>query len=126
DLHGADLCQANLATAFIDRANLRGADLSWARLQNAVLNGAILNEVSLHGANLTGVHFGDAALSQAIVGWTIFGNVDLSRVKGLETVRHNGPSTIGIDTIYLSQGNIPEVFLKGAGVDDTFITYIHS
>jgi TIR domain len=41
-------------------------------------------------------------------------------------VRHDGPSSIGIDTIYESQGNIPEEFLKGAGVDDTFITYIRS
>src|SRR5207249_1267543 len=45
---------------------------------------------------------------------------------GLETVHHIGPSTIGIDTIYRSKGNIPEAFLKGAGVDDTFITYIRS
>jgi hypothetical protein len=41
-------------------------------------------------------------------------------------VRHQGPSTIGIDTISRSRGNIPESFLKGAGVDDTFITYIRS
>ena len=54
------------------------------------------------------------------------GDVDLSEVKNLETVMHFGPSTIGIDTIYNSQGNIPEVFLKGAGMDDTFITYISS
>jgi hypothetical protein len=52
--------------------------------------------------------------------------VDLSTVKGLETVRHIGPSSISIDTIYLSLGNIPEAFLKGAGVDDTFINYNHS
>lgn len=41
-------------------------------------------------------------------------------------MRHYRPSTIGIDTIYASHGNIPEAFLKGAGVDDTFITSIHS
>jgi hypothetical protein len=29
---------------------------------------------------------------------------------------HNGPSTIGIDTIYNSGGKIPEIFLRGAGV----------
>ena len=57
---------------------------------------------------------------------TIFGDVDLSRVKGLETVDHGGPSTIGIDTIYLSQGKIPEVFLKGAGVPDSFLDYMRS
>jgi hypothetical protein len=53
-------------------------------------------------------------------------HVDLSVVKGLETVVHMGPSYISIDTIYLSGGNIPEAFLKGAGVDETFITYIRS
>jgi hypothetical protein len=46
--------------------------------------------------------------------------------KGLETVDHHGPSTIGIDTIYRSRGNIPEVFLKGAGVPDSFIDYMRS
>src|SRR5437763_1115612 len=75
-----------------------------------------LSEADLSGADFSG----------AKVAWTTFGNVDLSLAKGLETVQHEGPSTIGIDTIYLSQGSIPEVFLKGAGVDDTFITYIRS
>src|SRR5205807_6700214 len=65
-------------------------------------------------------------LNEAKLGATSFGNVDLSVVKNLETAEHWGPSTIGIDTIYRSQGNIPEAFLKGAGVDDTFITYIRS
>jgi hypothetical protein len=46
--------------------------------------------------------------------------------KGLDSIRHEGPSTIGIDTIYRSHGNIPEAFLKGADVDNTFITYIRS
>jgi len=62
----------------------------------------------------------------AFVNWTRFGDKDLSTVKGLDTVRHRGPSTIGIDTLFRSQGKIPEVFLRGAGVPDTFITYIAS
>src|SRR4249919_2693530 len=36
------------------------------------------------------------------------------------------PSSIGIDTIYRSQGNIPEAFLKGAGVPDSFLVYMRS
>jgi hypothetical protein len=55
-----------------------------------------------------------------------FGDVDLSVVKNLETVRQLGPSTIGIDTIYRSQGNIPEAFLRGAGVPDSFLEYMRS
>ncbi len=37
-----------------------------------------------------------------------------------------GPSGIGIDTIYRSQGKIPERFLRDAGVPDTFLDYMHS
>ncbi len=47
-------------------------------------------------------------LTGVYIGWTTFGNVDLSSVHGLETVQHEGPSTIGIDTLYRSHGNIPE------------------
>ncbi len=47
-------------------------------------------------------------------------------VKGLETVQHWGPSTIGTDTILKSEGNIPEMFLRGAGLDDTFMSYVLS
>jgi hypothetical protein len=57
---------------------------------------------------------------------TIFGNVDLSEARGLETVIHAGPSTIGIDSIFRSKGKIPEIFLRGAGVPDGFITYMKS
>jgi uncharacterized protein YjbI with pentapeptide repeats len=85
----------------------------------------------LIGANLFNVDFFDADISDAdlrgaSVGYTSFGNVDLSVVKNLETVQHEGPSTIGIDTIYRSQGKLPETFLKGAGVPDSFLDYMRS
>jgi hypothetical protein len=47
-------------------------------------------------------------------------------VKGLDSVKHLGPSSIGIDTIYRCQGKIPEVFLRGAGVPDVFIAQMKS
>jgi hypothetical protein len=47
-------------------------------------------------------------------------------VKGLESVIHEAPSTIGIDTLYRSKGNIPEIFLRGCGIPETFITYARS
>src|SRR5947208_2723782 len=43
--------------------------------------------IKLSGTDLSGAH-----LSGARVGWTIFGDVDLRTVKGLETVIHEGPS----------------------------------
>src|SRR2546428_721241 len=68
----------------------------------------------------------EADLTGATIGRTIFGNVDLRTVKGLETVIHRGPSTIGTDTLLRSKGDIPETFLRQAGLSDTFITYVRS
>jgi hypothetical protein len=87
-----------------------------AYFRAADLDGADLNGADLDGANLSG----------AIVGRTEFGHVDLSVVKGLETVNHYRPSTIGIDTIYKSKGKIPPVFLRGCGMPDNFIAYVGS
>jgi hypothetical protein len=67
-----------------------------------------------------------ANLSQARTDWTIFGDLDLRTVRGLETIDHIGPSTIGTDTLMRSEGDIPEVFLRGAGLSDTFITSVRS
>jgi hypothetical protein len=91
-------------------------DLSGTNLRAANLQSAHLVVANLTGAYLTGTD-----LSEALIGWTSFAALDLSQTKGLETVRHAGPSSIGIDTIYKSKGQIPEAFLRGAGVPEPFI-----
>jgi TIR domain len=53
-------------------------------------------------------------------------NVDLSLASGLESVHHQGSSSIGIDTLVRSKGSIPEIFLRGAGVPEPFITNLKS
>jgi hypothetical protein len=102
-------------------AHLRGTDLTGADLAGADLRRAALTEADLFMADLAGADFAGACL-----GWTTLGDVNLSVVQGLDTVKHIGPSIIGIDTLYRSHGNIPEVFLRGAGVPEDFITYIKS
>jgi hypothetical protein len=82
---------------------------------------ADLSEADLRDANLTRTN-----LSHVIIARTTFGDVDLRTVRGLETIVHRGPSTIGIDTILRSEGDIPDGFLRKAGVSDTFIEYIHA
>jgi hypothetical protein len=57
---------------------------------------------------------------------TGFSDIDLSSTEGLDSMQHLAPSTIGIDTIYKSRGKIPEIFLRGCGVPDNFIEYMHS
>jgi hypothetical protein len=122
DIRGVDLrIKADLEQANFERADLREANLGRTNLQRANLSGADLREANFEGADLREANFEGARL-----GWTILGNVDLSTAQRLDTIQHSGPSTIGIDTLYRSKGNIPEVFLRGAGVPDDFITYVRS
>jgi len=132
DLSGASLTRANLAGANLSGANLHMADLRQANLNGTHLSAANLIGVNLRSADLIWANLGRGAklvgadLTQANIGWTTFGDNDLSEVKGLETVRHEGPSMIGIDTIYRSQGKIPQAFLRGAGVPENFVEYMGS
>src|SRR5271157_5878296 len=126
DLSRADLSRANLGWAYLSGADLSGADLSEADLRRADLSGANLSGANLRGADLIRSDVRETDFSEAALGGTVFAYVDLSTAKGLDTVRHKGPSTIGVDTIYRSKGKIPEVFLRGAGLPDEFIAYIGS
>jgi TIR domain/Pentapeptide repeats (8 copies) len=140
NLREARLFGANLGAADLCGANLRGADLLGANLGSvraggshvllmevgADLSGADLGGANLGGANLSGTDLRGADFTGAWIYGTNFADVDLSTAKGLESVDHRGPSTVGIDTIYKSRGKIPEVFLRGCGVPDEFIAYIGS
>jgi hypothetical protein len=48
----------------------------------------------------------------------------MSGAIGLASIRHEGPSTLGIDTLICSKGRIPEAFLRGCGVPETLIAYL--
>lgn len=120
-LSSADLTHANLTGAILERADLAAAHLDWANLSQANLTHSYLGGVSFNGTKLSGADVSDASVKS-----TTFGSIDLTSLKGLESLRHEGPSSIGIDTIFESRGDIPEVFLRGADVPDALIAYINS
>jgi hypothetical protein len=135
----AHLSHAKLSHVDLSRTSLTAARFNYARLGNANLNHAHLNQADFSHANLchadlSHANLRDANFSRAdlyganltncTLGFTNLGSVDLSKAAGLGTVKHSYPSTIGIDTIYESQGNIPEVFLRGCGVPEPFIAQI--
>ncbi len=119
DLSGADLYRTSLSNADFDGANLSDANFNDADLRNANFSNTDLIRTNLSDANLSGSKLFHANLYD-----TVFANVDLSEVEGLMTVRHLGPSSVVIDTIYTSRGQIPEIFLRGCGVPDIFIEYM--
>jgi TIR domain-containing protein/pentapeptide repeat protein len=130
-LRGADLTEsyipgANLSRAHFSRANFSRVHLSDADLSDAHFRGAHFGTAWLYRVDLTDADLKGADFTSCIMSRVKLGNVDLSQCKGLEKIRHLGPSTIGIDTIYRSGGNIPEIFLRRAGVPEPFIGYMKS
>ena len=148
NLREANLAEARLTRSDFRRTNLAGADLAgailndtnfgWANLTNANLQGVTLIEAAMLDANFTGTDLSGAELSrsflyracfvgtdlkkaklrEARLAQNVFAALDLSEVIGLNEVIHHGPSTIGMDTVRMSKGNIPDVFLKGCGLSD--------
>lgn len=146
---GADLRRAVFSNAQLDRANLREADLKDAKLDRARLIGAILSNANFGAAELTSADLSESNLrgtalvasdlfranfsgadtqgtnfTRSRMGHTLLGNLDLSKAKGLDSITHLGPSTLGIDTVVMSRGALSEAFLRGCGVPSRFIEYI--
>ncbi len=123
DLSGADLTRACLARTLLGGANLSGASLSDAKLSGADLSGADLSGADLSGTDLSGTNLSGADLSgtrldRARLNGTIFANVDLRGVKGLDDIAHYGPTHISTSALERSRGQIPPAFLKRCGLSD--------
>jgi hypothetical protein len=141
DLSGTNLARANFEGANLEKARLSICNMGLTKFRKANLSNAhllasnfILSDLSyanLSEANLsrTSFHmvvFEGADLSRARLVNSVFARCDLSEVIGLDKVKHDGPSSVDLSTIYSSRGKIPEVFLKGVGFPDTFIVYAQS
>jgi hypothetical protein len=121
DLNRADFRWAYLIGVDFKRADLTDADLRWAYLSESNLSEAELRNANLIKANLIKTDLNQTHLEDVTMAWTHFGDVDLADVKGLDTAKHLGPSSIGIDTILRSKGKIPKTLLRGAGIPDGFV-----
>lgn len=126
NLSYADLSGANLAAADLREANLFLSDLSDANLSDSGLTGTVLDLANLTGADLrrallVRTRLDNALLAGAVLEMTLFGDCDLSRALGLDKAQHQGPSSIGLDTLARSQGRISPEFLRRAGVAELLI-----
>ena len=135
-LSDANLTGANLREANLSRANLVGTNLTDADLTDANLNRSALIRADLSKVNLRGVDLYEAVLNSpvlvganfagCIMGYTAFQNCDLSVAEGLDQIRHDAPSTIGIDVLYRSGGGVPDIFLRNAGLPESICEFQRS
>jgi len=134
-LSRANLSEANLTGTYLGGANCYGTifrrSLLSGNLSGATLYQADLSQADLRGALLRNTVFDRAVLDGslwegAIVDRATFAALDLSVAIGLDSLRHQGPSTLTVDTLALSKGKIPRAFLQGCGVAEQLIEYLPS
>ncbi|MCB2193127.1 MAG: toll/interleukin-1 receptor domain-containing protein [Deltaproteobacteria bacterium] len=126
DLSEADFFMVTAIFAIFNNTDLSGSNLNHANLQEAELDGADLSGADLIFTNFNQSSLLDASFNRAIFGWTSLGLLDFSRVTGLDSAIHEGPSILGIDSILKSKGEIPESFLRGCGLPEDLIKLIPS
>jgi hypothetical protein len=126
DLRGAFLRRADFSNAFLSGANLAKADLSKANFSRADLHGVDFSQAVLDRTNFIGADLEGADLSNCTMEGCVFADVNLSTIKGLDSVRHFGPSEISISTIFRSSRETPTRFLYAAGVPEKLIGELQS
>jgi uncharacterized protein YjbI with pentapeptide repeats len=82
-----------------------------------VVAGLRLRHTSLVGCRLDGADLRLATFNETQFSNTVFANLDLSQVIGLDTCNHSGPSTLDHRTLQQS-GPLPLKFLRGVGLSD--------
>ena len=112
----ADLSNANLGNANLSNTDFSNSDLSNANLRGADLNEACLSEANLINTNLSGTDLSTGYFSGATFFGTLISDIDLSNTRDLKYVKHRGPSPISTSTLRYSKGRIPDVFLRGCGL----------
>ena len=142
-LRGATFGQSSLFSVNMQRANMRNVDwltcsifdanYSHSNLSGAWFSIVFLSDASFHGAKLaatkielshtTDTNFSGTNLSKVRMAYNSISNCNLSGSIGLERTIHEGPSSIGIDTLittFRSAGDrfTPDVakFVTNSGV----------
>ena len=147
DLSRASLIGANLRKAKLQRTNLFVADLSWADLSRAVLTRAKarwtfllwanlsfadLRHTDLRGANLHRATLAGAEFTSSTMLYTTLTGLDLALAKGLKSVLHLGPSSVGVDTLEKTIEGLEaddsnradvEQFLRASGVSQRYFQF---
>lgn len=128
NLSRACLSLSHLMDSRLDHAYLRGAvltevDLTLASLCDTDLTEADLGRAILDETNLIGTIFHRTRLNRtrflgASMAGTILADCNVHDAEGLETIKHQGPSTLGVDTLRYARGSLPDIFLRGIGLPE--------
>lgn len=130
-LIGTDFRDATVQFSRFVRNEFKNVSFENAELSHSFFFRGLWDGIKLTNASLYGTTFRDCEMvrvdfSHADLHSTIFSNVDFRGAIGLEQANHAGPSTLGADSLYRSDGKIPEKFLRDTGVPEELISYLPS
>ena len=146
DMRASFLTRANFSDASLHKSNLFAANMTYTDCTNAKITNADATSVNFAASNLTNTDFSYTELlrtvfdssslaqtdfSNALMIGTIFVDCDLSSCKGLDTVKHDGSSSIdyaSISKTFNSSGKTLSKdfskFLASTGLPREFIEHI--
>ncbi|MDQ1591325.1 MAG: hypothetical protein QOG71_1952 [Pyrinomonadaceae bacterium] len=122
----AQLVDLTFLAGELSGANFTHADISSVIFSFSNLSGSCFKKATINNSDFDSTNLSNANFSATEISHLRFSNTDLSVAKQIDAIIHRGPSSIGVDTIYRSKGNIPGVFLRGCGVPEDFITHMPS
>lgn len=126
DFSFANLEQATLFSLSLQDINFSHANFNLSRLTNLNFSGANLRGAQFRRTFFHEINFSGADLTDSICSTTIFINVNFLKTIGLERVQHKGKSSISVDSLVISKGDIPAIFLRGCGVPEKLIAALPS
>lgn len=130
DLTEVDFSDAILLNVTFVGALCRDASFARAQIFQALFRSAPMSHCDFRDSNIRsttfeGCHVEGADFTNSVFDSNTFAYIGLHDTVGLHTIEHFSPSSIGLDTFFLS-GGLPETFLRGAGIPEEFIQYASS
>ncbi len=130
DLVSADFSRASLYRVTFEGSICDGCSFVRAGLIYVTFYGAFLQKCNFAKAAIANSAFNSSYLhesdfTEARLINNTFTDSSLRAVRGLDTIKSIGGSSIGIDTFFKS-GGLPESFLRVSGVPEEFIQYAAS
>lgn len=126
DLTGTNLCASDFIGADLSNANLSAADLRQVNFFWATLDNANLTRANLYCTSFIKTIFKNTNFDSAILGQTVFSDVDLLQLEGLDNCLHRSRSYVDANILLRSGDILPQEFLRGIGLTEDFIKYLPS
>jgi len=126
DLTGTNLCASDFIGADLSNANLSAANLSQANFFWATLDYANLTRANLFSTSFIKTFFKNTNFDSVILGQTVFSDVDLLQLEGLDSCFHRSRSYVDANILLRSGDILPQEFLRGIGLTEDFIKYLPS